>query len=162
MKDSKTKRWHRVDNKIARDKVGNALRDAMKLRSSVVDKQDACVSVLRTKSKKFSSAMKKLKSGRRMSPPSSLLHVKLRTVLPSTTLSTSESSSQNSSHQATPLECFSGIILDADNTNTTPVMPTSNTTFTGRGRGLVSVFDMFDGSSNFHDLEPRPLKVFPQ
>ncbi|KAG7374998.1 hypothetical protein IV203_014093 [Nitzschia inconspicua] len=30
MKDPKTKRWHHVDSKVARDKVGNALRDAVK------------------------------------------------------------------------------------------------------------------------------------
>ncbi|KAG7374995.1 hypothetical protein IV203_014090 [Nitzschia inconspicua] len=30
MKDPKSKRWHHVDSKVARDKVGNALRDAVK------------------------------------------------------------------------------------------------------------------------------------
>ena len=32
MKDPKAQRWHHVDIKVARDKVGNALRDAMKQR----------------------------------------------------------------------------------------------------------------------------------
>lgn len=32
MKDPKTQRWHHVDIKVARDKVGNALRDAIKQR----------------------------------------------------------------------------------------------------------------------------------
>eukprot|EP00934_Nitzschia_sp_Nitz4_P005134 Nitzschia sp. Nitz4//scaffold348_size17284//2269//3303//NITZ4_008840-RA/size17284-snap-gene-0.19-mRNA-1//1//CDS//3329548682//5124//frame0 len=32
MKDTRTQRWHHVDSKVARDKVGNALRDAIKQR----------------------------------------------------------------------------------------------------------------------------------
>jgi len=37
MKDHKLKKWTRVDSKIARDKVGNALRDAAKQRSENAD-----------------------------------------------------------------------------------------------------------------------------
>jgi hypothetical protein len=42
LQDPKTKRWYHVDSKVARDKVGNALRDALKQRDGASADQLIC------------------------------------------------------------------------------------------------------------------------